>query len=151
MSKTARHQAILDLVADGSFKSQDELARALNRRGFQVTQSTLSRDLGTLRVVRTPDGYASLRPIDEEEPLVPVRARTILSFTVGVEAVGNLVVIRTTPGSASVVAKALDTAEVHELAGTVAGDDTVLAVMRTPPDAKRFARDILEQINAPVA
>jgi transcriptional regulator of arginine metabolism len=116
--KEERQRAILDLVRDRPLHTQQELARALGDRGFAATQATVSRDIQELGLVRTGAGYRPGTPVSALRELV-------LSMT----QVEFLMVIRTPPGTANLVARAVDESGLEGIAGTVAGDDTILAVL----------------------
>ncbi len=125
-------------------RSQVELARLLAADGLTVTQATLSRDLEELGAVklRGPDGAAPVYVIPEDgapppvrplaEPAPPRLARLLAELLVAADASGNIAVLRTPPGGAHFLASALDRAGLADVVGTIAGDDTVLAVAREP-------------------
>ena len=149
-----RRDEILRIVRRQSVHSQDELLAALRRRGFRVTQPTLSRDLHELGVAKSPNGYlapgdlAAVTPIAaftprerREERLEQLVRDSVLSA----EAAGNLVVIKTPAAAAQPVASAMDSATLDDVLGTVAGDDTIFVALRTPHAATSFARH-LQQI-----
>jgi transcriptional regulator of arginine metabolism len=115
--KNQRHQAILELVSRGTAHTQQDIAAALSRRGFQATQATISRDIHELGLVRSGAGYRST-------------AALVRELVLSVEVVQPLVVIRTPPGTANLVARRIDEAALPGVAGTVAGDDTIIAVLR---------------------
>jgi transcriptional regulator of arginine metabolism len=138
--KTQRHDAIRELVAHALVANQDELRRKLRRRGFEVTQATLSRDIHELRLTKGPGGYSlpngnSAVPLVDDGP--PSVAEVMESFGLGVRRAINQVVLRTVMGGAQPMAAALDGEGWSEVIGTIAGDDTVLVIC---PDIKR-ARD----------
>jgi transcriptional regulator of arginine metabolism len=132
MSKLSRHKVIEDVVAKKAVTSQDELRLILTRRGHAVTQATLSRDIHELGLVKTPDGYSFLPEERAKGHLVSVE-RLVREFVLDAKAAQNLVVVRTSAGSAQGVAAALDAESWPEVLGTVGGDDTILIVS---PDAK---------------
>jgi transcriptional regulator of arginine metabolism len=137
----ARQQAILALVAERPVRTQTELARLLARRGHRVDQATLSRDLRALGVAKVAaDGGAPRYRVVAE----PVPARRAAPLIRAVEPVGNLVVVRTAPGDAPRVGLALDRRHDPAVAGTVAGDDTLLVVVRDGYSAARVARHLTE-------
>ena len=116
--KSRRQAAILELVQSATVHTQQELAAALAQRGLAATQATVSRDIQELRLVRTVDGYRpSLATAVFREH---VREMTVVEF---------LAVIRTGPGTANLVAYNIDQANLPGIAGTVAGDDTIIAVL----------------------
>jgi len=127
MTKLARQQTILELAHEGPLPNQQELVRVLSRRGFQVTQATLSRDLNELRLVKTPDGYVLPNGDALGEP-VPAVSRVVREFVREIRRAQNLLVIKTIPGSAQPVAVAIDAEGWDEVVGTVAGDDTILII-----------------------
>jgi transcriptional regulator of arginine metabolism len=146
MSKPLRQKAILELLERGPVASQEDLQRALGKRGFKVGQATLSRDIHDLHLVKTGTGYA--RPQDDtaaEPPLPPV-SRLVREFVLEVLPAQNLLVIKTTVGSAQPVAAALDGEDWPEALGTIAGDDTILIVCPEKKAATRIASRIQEML-----
>jgi transcriptional regulator of arginine metabolism len=141
--KFQRHNAIRDLVAHALVASQDELRRKLRRRGFEVTQATLSRDIHELRLTKGPNGYSlpgangdsTSATFDDAPPSI---SEMMESFGLDVKHAMNQVVLRTTLGGAQPMAAALDRAGWNDVVGTIAGDDTVLVIC---PDLKR-ANDV---------
>jgi transcriptional regulator of arginine metabolism len=135
--KFQRHNAIRELVAHSLVSNQDELRRKLRRRGFEVTQATLSRDIHELRLSKGPGGYvlpngsnsAFAAMADDGRPTV---AEMIESFGLRASQAMNQVVVRTVMGGAQPVAAALDHEGWPEVVGTVAGDDTVLVICSDP-------------------
>ena len=138
--KFQRHNAIRDLVASVPVSNQDELRRKLRRRGFEVTQATLSRDIHELRLSTGPGGYSlpngngngNGQVIEDDGP--PSVAEMIESFGLRVRQAMNQVVVGTVMGGAQPFAAALDHEAWPEVVGTIAGDDTVLVIC---PDPRR--------------
>jgi transcriptional regulator of arginine metabolism len=129
MNKQLRHGQILRVIAAQALHTQDDLARELRRRGIRVTQVTLSRDLHELNIVKTPQGYRL--PGSEVPPrqaLDQQLRRAAADFLREVRQAQNLLVLKTTVGGAQPVALALDKENWPEIAGTIAGDDTILVV-----------------------
>ncbi|MES2522829.1 MAG: arginine repressor [Gemmatimonadota bacterium] len=132
--KLQRQQVIREIVGARAVASQEELRKQLAKRGWDVTQSTLSRDLRELRLARIPDDSGGVRYAFSEghddgstaelEAMLP----TLLT---GAEGVGVLVVARTRRSGAQPVAEALDMLEWPDIMGTIAGDDTVLVICRS--------------------
>jgi transcriptional regulator of arginine metabolism len=135
MTKLARQQLIVELAHDGPLPGQQELCKVLARRGFPVTQATLSRDINELHLVRTSEGYALPNGDASAEPL-PAVSRVVRDFVREVRRAQNLLVIKTTSGSAQPVALAVDGEGWDEVVGTVAGDDTVLIITPDNKSAK---------------
>lgn len=133
MSKAFRQEQILKLVRARPVRSQTELAAALRRAGVEATQVTLSRDLKELGLVKTPAGYAGMESAAAatEEP-APELEHIAREFVRDLRPAQNLLVVRTEAGAAPTVAAALDRAEWAELAGSLAGDDTVLVICANP-------------------
>ena len=143
--KYQRHSAIRELVAHSLVSNQDELRRKLRRRGFAVTQATLSRDLHELQLFKGPAGYGlpngngngntpGLAVEDDDSP--PTVAEVLETFGLRSRQAMNQVVIGTVMGGAQPVAAALDYEQWPEVVGTIAGDDTVLVIC---PDLRRAA------------
>ncbi len=147
--KMERHNAIRELVGSSLIHSQDELRRKLRRRGFAVTQATLSRDLHELHLFKGPDGYAIANGVgagysngngtavaEEDDDSPPALAAVLDTFGMRSTQAMNQVVIATVMGGAQPVAAALDYEEWPDVVGTIAGDDTVLVIC---PDIRRAA------------
>ena len=143
MNKKFRQGQILKMVRSRSVHTQEELAEALEAQGVQATQVTLSRDIRELGLVKTSEGYREIAALEEpEEDAEELAMRAVREFLTDVRQAQNLLVLKTGPGNASPLAAALDRAEWPEIAGTIAGDDTVLVVA---PDAKA-ARDLKQRL-----
>lgn len=115
------------MLASSTVTSQDELRRKLQKRGFTVTQATLSRDMHELHIFKGPNGYALASP-DADDYDVPAIKETLENFGLEVKQAQNLLIVITTTGSAQPVAAALDYEDWPELMGSIAGDDTVLVI-----------------------
>ena len=143
MSKALRQRVILEVIDGSSISSQEDLQRALGKRGLKVGQATLSRDMRELGLVKTASGY--VLP-GEAEPALPPVSRLVREFVLEVKAAQNLLVIKTTVGSAQPVAAALDGQDWEEAIGTIAGDDTILMVCSDNRGAKVLAARIQEML-----
>jgi transcriptional regulator of arginine metabolism len=109
--------------------SQDELRRQLIHLGLRVTQATLSRDLRELHLVKTTEGYQPLASAAvRESPVVSRLARAVNSFLLDIRPAQNMLILKTPPGGAQPLAAAVDSERWKEVAGTLAGDDTVLII-----------------------
>ena len=151
-----RLNAIREVLGSSSITSQDELRRKLRRRGIDVTQATLSRDIHELRVFKGPSGYAlpngnghrgTSALAVEEDDAPPSIEEMIESFGLRAKRAMNQVVLRTVMGGAQPVAAAMDRAGWPEVVGTIAGDDTVLVVCvdtRRAVDLEARLRTMLE-------
>jgi transcriptional regulator of arginine metabolism len=140
-TRAARQGRIVELVSQRAVRSQSELAKLLAAEGIETTQATLSRDLDELGAVklRGADGGAPVYVIPEDGS--PVRGveggtsrltRLLGELLVSSDYSGNLAVLRTPPGAAHFLASALDRAALHDVVGTIAGDDTIVIVAREP-------------------
>jgi transcriptional regulator of arginine metabolism len=138
VTKYDRHNAIRELVASSNVSNQEELRRKLVRRGFDVTQATVSRDIHELRLYKGPNGYALPSGVTgEEEDDSPSFSDVLGSFGLKVKQAQNQLVLITTSGGAQPVALAIDHEDWEEVVGTIAGDDTVLIIC---PDQKRASQ-----------
>ncbi|HKB15695.1 MAG TPA: arginine repressor [Planctomycetota bacterium] len=154
---TLRRNRIAELLRERSCRSQEELRRTLGREGIEVTQATLSRDLRSIGVVKTPTGYALPGSMAPATP--PVAASEIPTefdrlarlFLVHADAVGNMAVLKTSPGNAHGLGVAIDRGGVEGVVGTVAGDDTLFVLAREASGARRIVRAALAAAGLPSA
>jgi transcriptional regulator of arginine metabolism len=136
--KKFRQGQILKVLTGEAVASQDDLRRQLIHLGVRVTQATLSRDLRELRLVKTVDGYKPLAAAKvDDAPPVPALARALKEFLLDIRPAQNMLVLKTPPGGAQPLAAAVDSERWKEVAGTLAGDDTVLII--TPSRTARGA------------
>ncbi|MDX3078065.1 arginine repressor [Streptomyces sp. NPDC088354] len=155
-TRMARHRRIVDILNRLPVRSQSQLAKLLADDGLTVTQATLSRDLDELGAVkiRTNNGeliYAVPSEGGFRTPQAPLgesvkeeRMRRLASeLLISAEASANLVVVRTPPGAAQFFASAIDQAEVYDILGTIAGDDTVMLISRDPSGGQAVADHLL--------
>lgn len=133
--KRFRQGQILKLISGEAITSQDELRRRLAHMKMRVTQATLSRDFRELKLVKTAAGYKPLTAVSEEAASLPRLATALREFLLDVRPAANLLVLKTPPGGAQPLAAAVDAERFKEIAGTIAGDDTVLIV--TPSRSAR--------------
>ncbi|MGB2675645.1 MAG: hypothetical protein WAN12_01000 [Candidatus Acidiferrum sp.] len=136
-TKTFRHGQILRLVSGEHIANQEELRHSLAKQKLRVTQATLSRDLQELKLVKTNKGYKSGSDLQEEAATVPPLTRALREFLLDIRPAQNLLVLKTPPSGAQPLAAAVDGAKFPEIAGTVAGDDTVLII--TPSSKARVS------------
>ena len=133
-TRARRQKAIADLIRSGSLGSQEELTARLAELGIAVTQATVSRDLDQIGAVKVKRGgtiaYALPEQIGNSDWAASRLERILGEWVQSVEAAGNMIVIKTPPGSAHLVGLALDQAKLPEIAGTVSGDDTLFLVTR---------------------
>jgi transcriptional regulator of arginine metabolism len=146
-TKVQRQQAIAEVIAASEVTSQPQLVGMLKKRGITATQATVSRDLeeiGAVKVRTSLGDTAYAIPEFEPDRIAPLdQLRRVLSeWVADVQVSTPIVVIRTPPGCAHVVASALDRSRLKGLIGTVAGDDTMLCVANAKYGAARLARDL---------
>ena len=150
-TRSKRQRAIVDILREGPVRSQDEIVSRLVSLGYNVTQATVSRDLeqiGAVKVRRGGSlGYSLPDQLGDRDWAVSRLERIFGEWVQSVETSGNLVVIRTPPGSAHIVSLAIDQAKLPEVVGTIAGDDTLFVAVRSglPPEplAQRL-RDFIQ-------
>ena len=146
MPRARRLTLIAQLLSGHRFSSHEELVRALARAGVETTQATLSRDLRSLGVAKRADANGGSwyeLPSPAVETLDRERRRLDLrSFVNEVRVAQNLAVVRTPPGHANAVGRAIDLADFEGVIGTVAGDDTVLIVVEDAAGARRLKREL---------
>ena len=135
--KIARHAKIIDLINQYEIETQEELAERLNAEGFRVTQATVSRDIRELKLTKISlnggkQKYAVMRPhsagMDEKY------LRVLKDGYVSMEMAQNILVVKTVSGMAMAVAAALDAMQWSEVAGCIAGDDTIMCAIRSADD-----------------
>jgi len=145
-NKRDRHFAIREIIETHPVASQEELRQLLRKRGWDVTQSTLSRDIHELRLARvpTPEGVryvASGAGAPEDDHRGALDALLPQLFD-RVDGVSELLVLRTVPGGAQPIAAALDAEAWPDVLGTIAGDDTILIICRSAQARERLGRRI---------
>jgi len=146
-NKRLRQGQILKVVGEQPIGSQEDLRKELARRGMRVNQATLSRDIHEIGLVKTAEGYRTLAgAAATSEPVAAAPlARVLKEFLMDMRPAQNILVLKTPPGSAQPLAVAIDSEKWKEVAGTVAGDDTVLIV--TPsPKARLALQNRLEEM-----
>jgi transcriptional regulator of arginine metabolism len=155
--KDRRQRAILTLVATRPVHSQEELVALLQSQGFEVTQATVSRDIKELGLAKVP--IRSEQGDEIFKYVVPSAAvnyvsrlhRTVAELVTTVEGAVNIIVMRTPPGSAMMVASAIDEAAWPEVLGTVGGDDTVVVIVRSPEEMPYVRQRFLDLKGASAA
>lgn len=132
-NRNERLMEIRRLIGSRNISSQDELNKLLEKRGFELTQATLSRDLKYLKVAKMPDdqaGYVYILP-DKEQVLEETELTGKgLQGLISLDFAQGMAILKTLPGHASSVAYTLDNLDAYEIAGTIAGDDTILLIPR---------------------
>jgi transcriptional regulator of arginine metabolism len=142
-ARARRQRALADMVRSEPLASQEEVTARLAERGFEVNQATVSRDLDQLGAVKVKRGgvlsYALPDQLADSDWAASRLQRIVAEWVRSIEPAGNLVVLRTPPGSAHLVALAIDQARLPEVAGTIAGDDTLFLALRDAAAAAEMA------------
>jgi len=141
--KSRRQAALLDVVEREPIRSQEQLRQRLAARGFDVTQATLSRDIKELGLLKRSSDGAYQPAAAGEAPAATTRgtlARALTEFLVNIEPVQQLVVLKTGAGQAQLLGVAIDKARLDGVAGTLAGDDTILVIARDPKAAEAVVK-----------
>lgn len=136
--KRQRHRMILEIIENQAIETQEALSEALRKYGFDVTQATVSRDIKELRLFKVmgDDGVYRYAVAERSEQGLTERLRRVFAETVqSVDYACNQIVIKTLPGGAHAAAEMVDTMRWKEVVGTLAGDNTILVILRTVEDA----------------
>jgi transcriptional regulator of arginine metabolism len=148
--KVIRHSKILEIIKSKDVETQEELAEELKKIGMDVTQATVSRDIKELKLIKvmSSSGKYKYAPILQAEnflsnKLVSIFAQTVL-YT---ENVGNIVVVKTITGSANAACEAIDSLNFEGIVGTIAGDNTIFILVRTPENAQNLNQEIKKTLN----
>ena len=147
--KNARHQKILELIEKYDIDTQDTLIKKLAEEGYTVTQTTASRDIRQLNLIKgvSANGtykYIAPKVVIGQESKTPVLNSSITDAVIAVEAAGHLVVIRTYAGMASAIAVCFDSLRKDNIVGSIAGDDTILLVVKTSQGALDLEAELRE-------
>ena len=146
--KEKRLSAILDIIGSHDVETQEELCELLNRRGYSVTQATVSRDIRELALTKVAaeggrQKYTQFK--QEQSALSDKYTRIFREGTLSLATAQNILVIHTVSGMAMAVAAALDTMHFEEIVGSIAGDDTIMCAIRTAQEAEQL-KDRLEEM-----
>ena len=144
--KAKRQQEILRIIEEMDVETQEQLLGALRERGLQSTQATISRDIKELHLIKELTGYGTYKyVVSERKASLNFAGRLRTIFKEGVtsfDLAQNIVVLKTMPGLASAAGAAIDGMEIPDLVGSLAGDDTVILIMRTNEAAMEFCNEI---------
>lgn len=131
--KAQRKFAIVDIISSQRISTQEELCEALKNNGYDVTQATVSRDIKELQLIKIPDDEGYRYALPDNSPIKSSRERMRRLFqdsVIGIDYSENIVVIKTLPGAAQSIALLIDSTGLENILGTVAGDDTILVVVK---------------------
>ena len=145
--KSARQIAMLEIISEIPIETQEELADALRNRGFQVTQATVSRDIKELRLVKALSGDGVYRYVTSDKNENSLNERLIRMFSETVISISytyNQIIIKTLSASASIAAETIDSLQWPEILGTIAGENTILVIVRSIDEVKQ----VVDRLNA---
>ncbi len=146
MKKTTRQLKIIDIINQNIIETQDELAQKLIESGYNVTQSTISRDIRELNLIKVgiAGGRQRYAQVTSEQTTMNEKyARVLKDGYVSADVAENIIVIRTVSGMAMAVAAAIDALDFKEVLGCIAGDDTIFCAIRTSDDAYEVMRKLM--------
>ncbi|EXJ22763.1 Arginine pathway regulatory protein ArgR, repressor of arg regulon [Alkalibacterium sp. AK22] len=149
MKKKERHQLLRQLVQQSVIRKQEEFVDILQKRGIDITQATISRDIKELQLIKVPakdGGYQYNLPPDMNYNISKKLSRFMKDAFVSVDTQKEFVLIKTLPGNAFALGALIETANYQEVFGCIAGDDTVLIICRDEESAERFQRRIISYI-----
>lgn len=135
--KISRHSKILEIIENNTIETQEELAQHLKKKGINVTQATVSRDIKELRLIKvlSEKGKYKYSAIKEQSSMLSERLLKTFSETVlSIDYSGNIIVIKTFSGAANAAAEAIDVFDEKDIIGTIAGDNTIFILVRNPDD-----------------
>ncbi len=148
--KEQRQNAILSIVRTSAIETQEQLLNELKKRGFRCTQATVSRDIRELHLVKEQTSFGTYQyslPASRSSGSSTDRLQTIFrEGVVSFDVAQNLVVLKTIPGLANAAAAAIDEMALPEIVGSIAGDDTVVLILRTAQNAEAFCSDLRAMI-----
>ncbi len=149
--KSQRQAKIMEIISTRNVETQEQLLAALQQEGFRGTQATISRDIKELRIVKELTSLGTYRYTTSSSEMggsFSSRLNTIFrECVIGFDYAQNIIVIRTMPGLASAAGSAIDAMNLHAVVGTLAGDDTVMVVMRDNNAAAAFCGEITNLLN----
>ena len=132
--KNARQNKILELIEEYEISTQEALIQRLSEHGFESTQTTISRDIRQLRLIKGPTGrgtYKYVAPEVRKGNDAPGHNSALTDAVLKIEAAQNIIVVKTMAGMANAIAVCIDSLQIKDIIGSVAGDDTILLVLKT--------------------
>lgn len=150
MMKNLRHSIILRVISENDIQTQGEIAEMLKQEGIVTTQATISRDIKELKLIKVPMGEGKSKYAQNNKQIDfsnISRLRGILKDSIiSAESSGNMIVVKTLPGTANAAAAAIDSMGSEEVLGSLAGDDTIFVLMRNERSARDFAARLHENL-----
>ena len=149
--KSQRQAKIMEIISNRNVETQEQLLSALQEEGFRGTQATISRDIKELRIVKELTSLGTYRYTTSSTEIsgsFSSRLNTIFrECVIGFDYAQNIILIRTLPGLASAAGSAIDAMNLHAIVGSLAGDDTVMVIMRDNNAAAAFCGEIKNLLN----
>ncbi|MDO5039899.1 arginine repressor [Clostridium sp.] len=148
--KSKRHERILEIIKEKDIETQEELAEELKKSGFDVTQATVSRDIKNLKLLKMQSAFGKYKyvvPTKDTTNITDKLANILKNAVVSVENIDKMVVVKTFTGGASAAAEAIDSLDFDDIAGTVAGDNTIFILVRSISGAENLVEKINSRIN----
>ena len=149
--KSKRHTKILEIIGSREIETQEELAEALKKEGFDVTQATVSRDIKNLKLIKMQSSSGKSKYVasnGEQKNIIDRLSNILVNTVLSVENVDKMVVIKTITGSAPIAAEAIDNLESADIAGTVAGDNTIFILVRSVESAEDLVGKIRRRMSS---
>ncbi|MFT8348297.1 arginine repressor [Clostridium saccharoperbutylacetonicum] len=149
--KSKRHTKILEIIGSREIETQEELAEALKKEGFDVTQATVSRDIKNLKLIKIQASSGKSKYVvsaGEQKNIIDRLSNILVNTVLSVENVDKMVVIKTITGSAPIAAEAVDNLESADIAGTVAGDNTIFILVRSVGSAEDLVEKIRKRMSS---
>ncbi|WP_459481903.1 arginine repressor [Clostridium saccharoperbutylacetonicum] len=149
--KSKRHTKILEIIGSREIETQEELAEALKKEGFDVTQATVSRDIKNLKLIKIQASSGKSKYVvsaGEHKNIIDRLSNILVNTVLSVENVDKMVVIKTITGSAPIAAEAIDNLESADIAGTVAGDNTIFILVRSVESAEDLVEKIRKRMSS---
>ena len=148
--KSKRHERILEIIKEKDIETQEELAEELKKSGFDVTQATVSRDIKNLKLLKMQSAFGKYKyvvPTKDTTNITDKLANILKNAVVSVENIDKMVVVKTFTGGASAAAEAIDSLDFDDIAGTVAGDNTIFILVRSISGSENLVEKINSRIN----
>lgn len=149
--KSKRHTKILEIISSREIETQEELAEELKKEGFDVTQATVSRDIKNLKLIKMQSSKGTSKYVvstGEQKNIIDRLSNILANTVLSAENVDKMVVIKTITGSAPITAEAIDNLESADIAGTVAGDNTIFILVRTLEGAEELVAKIRKRMSS---
>ena len=147
MKQNARQQAILDIISRQEVSTQSELTNLLREEGYDATQATVSRDINELGLIKTSGSLKKFRyTVKKQDEQIIKISKIFKESVVSIDIAMNLLVLKTFAGSANAAAAMIDKLGIPQIVGTIAGDDTILVITKSPEDVQKVTKILKEYL-----